>query len=209
MRGLRFTAIAVESLPRTAKQKDLCSSTKRKCQKMKTGSSNALILATLVTVGLQRNAAFAGDLALTIYNQNFAVVRDKVTLELSRGTNRVRFAEATAFLEPSSVILRDPSGKHPFQVLEQNYRGDPVSQEMMLALNEGKTIDFEITTAEGGQTRRDVMPGKIVRSGSGQIFSPYSDYANTGMQPIIEVNGNCVSACQVHRFFQHSQTKRY
>src|SRR2546430_15716156 len=109
---------------------------------MKTRSPNVLLWVTLLTVGSQRSTVVAGDWALTIYNQNFAVVRDKVALDLSRGTNQVRFAEATAFLEPSSVILRDPSGKRRFQILEQNYRGDPVSQEIMLALNEGKTIDF-------------------------------------------------------------------
>src|SRR5438874_1725714 len=66
--------------------------------------------------------AAAGELALTIYNQNFAVVRDSVPLDLKAGVNQVRFADATTFLEPSSVILRDRSGQHQFQVLEQNFR---------------------------------------------------------------------------------------
>src|SRR5260370_24594307 len=92
--------------------------------------------------------AVAGQLALTIYNQNFAVVRDSVPLDLKAGVNQVQFADATIFLEPSSVILRDPSGKHKFQVLEQNFRGDLVSQEMLLMLNEGKTIEFENTSVE-------------------------------------------------------------
>src|SRR5438876_5474071 len=124
-------------------------------------------------------AAAAGELALTIYNQNFAVVRDSVPLDLKAGVNQVRFADAASFLEPSSVILRDPSGKHQFQVLEQNFRGDPVSQEMLLGLNEGKTIEFEFISSEAGQAKREIIPGKIIRSGSVQ----------GGMQPIIEVNG--------------------
>ena len=49
--------------------------------------------------------------ALTIYNQNFAVVRDSVPLDLKQGVNDVRFTETTAHLEPDSVILRDPQGK--------------------------------------------------------------------------------------------------
>src|ERR1700733_3655056 len=81
--------------------------------------------------------------ALTIYNQNFAVVRDTVPLDLHAGANTVRFAGATAQVEPDSVILRDPAGKHSLQILEQNYRNDPVSQELLLSLFEGKTIDFE------------------------------------------------------------------
>jgi len=39
-----------------------------------------------------------------------------------RGPNKIQVTDITMQLEPDSVILRDPSGKHPIQVLEQNYR---------------------------------------------------------------------------------------
>src|SRR5258708_2401948 len=80
--------------------------------------------------------------ALTIYNQNFAVVRDTVPLDLKAGVNEVRFSDMTATAETDSVILRDPSGAVKLRVLEQSYRNDPVSQAFLLSLNEGKTIDF-------------------------------------------------------------------
>ena len=79
----------------------------------------------------------AADPALTIYNQNFAVVRDTLSLNLQTGVNQVRYAGATAQLEPDSVILRDPAGGHTLQILEQNYRNDPVSEPMLLSLFEG------------------------------------------------------------------------
>ena len=78
--------------------------------------------------------AWGADPALTIYNQNFAVIRETVPVDLKAGNNVVRFANATAHVEPDSVILRDPSGRMAVQVLEQNYRNDPVSQERLLAL---------------------------------------------------------------------------
>jgi hypothetical protein len=125
-------------------------------------------------------AAFAQP-SLTIYNQNFAVVRDSVPLDLQSGVNNVRYADATAQVEPDSVILRDPSGGHSLQILEQNYRNDPVSQELLLSLNEGKTIDFQnVRTKDNTQTIEDI-PGKIVRSG----YVPGGD----AQQPIIEVDG--------------------
>ncbi|HEX3889317.1 MAG TPA: DUF4139 domain-containing protein [Verrucomicrobiae bacterium] len=125
-------------------------------------------------------AAFAQP-SLTIYNQNFAVVRDSVPLDLQSGVNNVRYADATAQVEPDSVILRDPAGKHSLQILEQNYRNDPVSQDLLLSLNEGRTIDFEnIRTKDNTQTR-EIIPGKIVRSGYVPGGSP--------TQPIVEVNG--------------------
>src|SRR5207253_3566050 len=60
--------------------------------------------------------------SLTIYNQNFAVVRQELPLNLKAGPNKIQVTDITMHLEPDSVILRDPSGKHPIQVLEQNYR---------------------------------------------------------------------------------------
>ena len=84
----------------------------------------------------------AADPALTIYNQNFAVLRETVPLQLKAGVNDVRFAGVTAQVEADSVILRDPAGKVPLQILEQNYRNDPVSQELLLSLFEGQTLDF-------------------------------------------------------------------
>ena len=141
------------------------------------------------------------DPALTIYNQDFAVVRDTVPLDLQAGTTEVRFTETTAHLEPDSVVLRDPSGKIPFQVLEQNYRADPVSQGLLLSLFEGKTIDFLLPGNASGTTPATVK-GRIIRSGylppsslnpSGN--SPYQNqfgYNNQGTthtEPIIEVDG--------------------
>jgi len=119
--------------------------------------------------------------ALTIYNQNFAVVRDTVPLDLKSGANAVVYSGATAQVEPDSVILRDPAGKHSLQILEQNYRNDPVSQELLLSLFEGKTIDFQNVRTKDSTQITELIPGKIVRSG----FVPGG--GNT--QPIIEVNG--------------------
>ncbi|MGD0252110.1 MAG: DUF4139 domain-containing protein [Verrucomicrobiota bacterium] len=126
-------------------------------------------------------AIVTAEPALTIYNQNFAVVRDTVPLDLQAGVNSVRYTGATAQVEPDSVILRDPSGKHSLQILEQNYRNDPVSQELLLSLFEGKTIDFENLRMKDNTQVRELIPGKIIRSGYVPGGNPE--------QPIIEVNG--------------------
>src|SRR6266550_965072 len=101
---------------------------------------NAKLLAILI-LGAAVISKATAEPALTIYNQNFAVVRDTVPLDLKQGTNEVRFTETTAHLEPDSVILRDPQGKTNLQILEQYYRNDPISQELLLSIFEGKTIE--------------------------------------------------------------------
>src|SRR5271154_999036 len=83
--------------------------------------------------------------SLTIYNQSFAVVRQEIPLDLSAGENQATVNDITFHLEPDSVVLRDPSGKHSLQVLEQNYRADPVNEASLLSLYEGRTIDFEVS----------------------------------------------------------------
>jgi hypothetical protein len=142
-------------------------------------------------------AAIAAGPSLTIYNNDFAVVRDTVTLDLKRGVNRTQFTGATAHVEPSSVVLRDPTGKHQFQVLEQNYRGDPVSEELLLRLNEGKTIDFEVISTEDGQSTRQMVRGKIIRAGPPGSSDGYRSYQ--GM-----ARGNCqfssVTSLRCERF---------
>src|ERR1035437_7370274 len=92
---------------------------------------------------------WGADPALTIYNQKFALVRETLPLDLKAGNNTVRFSGATAHVEPDSVILRDPAGRRVVQVVEQNDRNDPVSQERLFNLYEGKTIDFAVRNPDG------------------------------------------------------------
>jgi hypothetical protein len=124
---------------------------------------------------------------LTIYNQNFFVAREILPLDLKPGVNHVNYAGVAAHLEPDSVILRDPAGR-ALQILEQNYRNDPISQELLLSFYEGKEIDFSVgRTAEG----KDILvKGKVIRSG----YIPSTYYAQNyqppaSTQPIIELGG--------------------
>jgi hypothetical protein len=121
--------------------------------------------------------------SLTIYNQDFAVVRQDLPLDLKSGENQFNMNDITMHLEPDSVILRDPSGKHSLQVLEQNYRADPVSQMSLLSLYEGRTIDFELPD-------HSTLKGKVIRSGyvRPDYFNP-NNYGAGAEEPIIEVGG--------------------
>jgi hypothetical protein len=132
--------------------------------------------------------SWGADPALTIYNQNFAVVRESLPLDLKAGNNQVRYSGVTAQVEPDSVILRDATGQRAVQVLEQNYRNDPISQDVLLNIYEGKTIEFAIRSQDG--TNR-IVNGKIVRSGyvaPSRRPNPYNGQAQMA-QPVIEMDG--------------------
>ena len=123
--------------------------------------------------------------ALTIYNQNFFVARERLPMDLKAGVNRVDFSGIAAHLEPDSVILRDPNGR-ALQILEQSYRNDPVSQELLLSFYEGKTIDFLVQRSEN----QEMVKGKIIRSGYVPSAASANGYQQVNYgQPLIEVDG--------------------
>ena len=162
------------------------------CLVLLLGTLNSALLGS--TSGEQSDAAPS----LTIYNQGFAVVRQKLPLDLKSGVNHVQIMDITAHLEPGSVILRPLEAGQRLQILEQNYRNDPITQQLLLSLNEGKTIDF-VQTDKDGNPR--TVQGKIIRSGYVPPNAAYPAYgqqnyqqqaspAQSGSeQPLIEVNG--------------------
>jgi hypothetical protein len=139
-----------------------------------------LMLASAGVVKAQEPSASATR--LTIYNQDFAVARTTVPLELREGVNEVTTTNVTSQLEPDSVVLRDPESRNPIEVLEQNYDAGVVNQAWLLEKYEGQTIGFEtakgqtiiLPTGELKTVPPTVVQGKIVRAGT---------------DPLIEVDG--------------------
>jgi hypothetical protein len=147
----------------------------------------SLVLAVPFTAAFV-HAQESQPVALTIYNQSFAVARTSIDLDLHPGINEITTARVTSMLEPDSVVLRDPSGKRAIHVVEQNYDAAVVSQEWLLEKYEGKTIDFQVTTPQGTQT----VQGKIIRAGFNRqpMYTFDGQYQNGQQaQPLIEVNG--------------------
>jgi hypothetical protein len=137
----------------------------------------ALPLTVLALAAWHAHAQQAGaPVSLTIYNQNFAVARTTVDLALTPGANEVTTTEVTSQLEPDSVVLRDPTGKHAFSVVEQNYDAAIVNQDWLLQKYEGQAIDFQTNTYIDDKTHVQtpiLVRGKILRA------SP----------PLVEVDG--------------------
>jgi hypothetical protein len=137
---------------------------------------------------------------LTVYNDNFAAVKETRKLALSRGENEIRVTDITAHLEPESVIVRALRQADSVRILEQNYESDPLSQGLLLRKSEGKLLDFEITLPQTGEKR--IIQGRILRSGYVPHTSAFQRYGNQyayrqvaygnpqgGGEPIVEVDG--------------------
>jgi hypothetical protein len=135
--------------------------------------------------------------ALTIYNENFAVARTTIDLDLHPGIIEVSTNQVTTQLEPDSVVLRDlnlaSAAKPTFRIVEQNYDAAVVTQDWLLNKYEGKTIHFALGNTVGPDGRivsGNTIEGRIIRAP--QPPSPYGNQYGgyqPNPQPLIEVNG--------------------
>jgi hypothetical protein len=154
----------------------------------------------LLLVASVAASAALGQTQLTVYNQNFATVKERRVLELQRGENEVRATDITAHLEPESVILRDLKEPDAVQILEQNYESDPLSEGLLLRKSEGKLLEFETTVPVTGEKR--IVKGRILRSGYVPHTGSFQRYGRQyqqsqlvysspqgGGQTIVEVDG--------------------
>jgi hypothetical protein len=154
----------------------------------------------LLAVAVLAASTLGAQTQLTVYNQNFATVKEKRSLELAKGANEVRVTDITAHLEPESVVLRALGRPDSIQILEQNYESDPLSEGLLLRKSEGKVLDFEITVPQTGEKK--IVKGRILRSGYVPHTSAFQRYGRQyqvsqmayaspqgGGQPIVEVDG--------------------
>jgi hypothetical protein len=100
---------------------------------------------------------------LTIYNQDFVVVKERRTMDLKQGRSRIRFRDVAASIVPETVqfsTLQHPDAAH---VVEQNYEFDLVSVDKLL----DKYIDREISVVlQDGQ----ILKGQLLSFDPSQLL---------------------------------------
>src|SRR5688572_3288902 len=78
-----------------------------------------------------------GDIAVTIYNNNRALIEDKRQLNLPSGRSRQEFRDVSAQIEPATVTL---SGRG-ISIVEQNFDFDLLSPAALMQ----KAVGQEVT----------------------------------------------------------------
>lgn len=87
--------------------------------------------------------------ALTVYNSNFALVREERRLALGTGRVALAYEDVSAHVQPASVHLRSLDAPDALSVLEQNYRYDLLTPETLLE----KYVGQRVTLARYDETR--------------------------------------------------------
>jgi len=84
---------------------------------------------------------------LTVYNQNFAVVKERRKMTLPAGRSTVKFQDVAATIVPETVQFRSLAPADDARVIEQNYEFDLVSADALLDKYIDKSIS--VVTRDG------------------------------------------------------------
>jgi len=80
------------------------------------------------------------DVAVTIYNSNLALVRDRRTVSLPAGELRLLFADVAQQIKPETVSLEAVDKPGSIRILEQNYEFDLISPQKLMEKYVGKGV---------------------------------------------------------------------
>jgi hypothetical protein len=111
----------------------------------------------------------APGVGLTIYNDNFAVVRESRQMLFERGLNTVKFTDVASAIDPTSVNFQCLSAPGKVSILEQNYEYDLVNANSLLK----RYIDKDVTVAlkgSGADTGKELTGILLVSLGNDLIL---------------------------------------
>ena len=108
------------------------------------------------------------EVAVTIYNVNLAVVKDKRTLTLPAGENTLAFREVSGKMRPETALLQSKSPKQDIVVIEQNFDFDLLTPQKLLEKYVGKTIGIVKTHPTTGE--ETVEEAKVLSSNNGVVL---------------------------------------
>ena len=109
-----------------------------------------------------------GELSLTIYNGDLALVKDSRTLSLPEGRSRQEFQNVSARIRPETVTVSGGG----FRILEQNFDYDLLSPDKLMEKAVGREVTLVRTDPATGKEAREratvlaVNGGVVLRIGS-------------------------------------------
>ncbi len=102
------------------------------------------------------------EVAVTIYNGNFAVVRDKRDILLPVGEFELEFQGVARSIDPSTVSITSEDVKKELQVLEQSYRYDLLNKQALLERFLGRKLKYSRSILEGSRFEKVLREGILL-----------------------------------------------
>ncbi len=128
------------------------------------------------------------NLSITVYNNNFAVVKEERILNLKSSCGKIKYEDVPSSIEPDSVIIY--SDNKSFKILDQNYEYNQINKKALLDNFVGKEITILIKNPYKGTEKK--VKAKLVSNNDGPIYEIngkiYLEYPGYQILPYIPEN---------------------
>jgi len=106
--------------------------------------------------------------ALTVYNVNLGLVKDRRSINLARGRGELRFMDVAAQIIPASVQISSLADPESLRVLEQNYEYDLMSPQKLMDKYVGKEV--KLYQKNPYSEREELVSATLLANNSGPIY---------------------------------------
>jgi hypothetical protein len=118
------------------------------------------------------------EVAVTIYNDNLALIKDQRRLQIQPGLSSLAFRDVSALIRPETALLRSISAPGTLYVREQNFDFDLLSPQKMLEKYVGQTVNVVRTNPSTGAETTEVA---TVLSANGGVVLQIGQRIETGI----------------------------
>ncbi|MEN6372664.1 MAG: DUF4139 domain-containing protein [Armatimonadota bacterium] len=138
------------------------------------------VLMVAATTAMASQTATPKGVQLTVYNGNFALVKDTRAIKLNQGINSIEVSDVASQIDPTSILIKSLTSSSSFSILEQNYQYDLINPENILNKSVGQRVTFTSFDANGKPyTQSGVLlspvsnGGVVIRTDDGNlVLSP-------------------------------------
>lgn len=121
-------------------------------------------------------AADRKSLAVTIYNDDLALVKDARSARLEKGVNRIAWRDVAALIKPETALLRSVSGE-AVSLIEQNFNFDLLSPQKLLEKHVGRSVTV---IRRNPMTNEETREKAVVLATNQGAVLKYADRIETG-----------------------------
>jgi len=118
------------------------------------------------------------EVAVTIYNENLALVKDTRKLRLERGEGALAWRDVSAKIRPETALLRSLTHPNHLALIEQNFDFDLLTpQKLLEKYVGGKVTVIKTNPATGAETREEAS---VLAANEGVVLR-FADRIETGV----------------------------
>lgn len=140
---------------------------------------SVLLLGSVVSAGeVVSTLADQQEVAVTIYNDDLALVRDQRQMSLPQGPVDLAMREVSARIRPETALLRSLSHPGSLSIVEQNFDFDLLTPHKLLEKYVGKDVQLVRTHPESGEDRFETA--RVLAASDGVVLQ-VGDRIETGV----------------------------